>query len=263
MCDRNTAREHASGFTLVELLVVIGIIAVLIALLLPVLAAVRRQAMNTACLANLRSLGQAYVIYVNDNRGKAMAFTFTRSDSWVGSFRTQVGIPEKVYLCPVTQESISEDFGSATHAWTMALGTPAGARQIIGSYGFNAWLLREPARQSSIPYSGGPKERYILPNAGGAGDIPLFADATWVDGWPRAEDPAPPDLLNGDRARQGPTLAPKENMMARFTIARHGRSINIVFLDGHAQPTPLTGLKRLKWHNGFAFQDWSPPLIAR
>ena len=54
-----------NGFTLIELLVVISIIAVLIALLLPALAAARRVGQRTECLANLRSIGQITEEYTN------------------------------------------------------------------------------------------------------------------------------------------------------------------------------------------------------
>jgi prepilin-type N-terminal cleavage/methylation domain-containing protein/prepilin-type processing-associated H-X9-DG protein len=62
------ATPAARGFTLVELLVVIGIIAVLISLLLPALNKARAAAQSVACLSNQRQLAMAMLAYANENR---------------------------------------------------------------------------------------------------------------------------------------------------------------------------------------------------
>src|ERR1700677_1605050 len=68
--ERSMRRARsAEGFTLVELLVVIRIIALLISVLLPALQKARQQANSLECQSNLRTIGQMLLIYVNENQG--------------------------------------------------------------------------------------------------------------------------------------------------------------------------------------------------
>jgi prepilin-type N-terminal cleavage/methylation domain-containing protein len=86
MAGRHPRRAVASGgFTLVELLVVIGIIALLVAILLPVMSKVRENANRVKCAANLKEIGAAMLTYAGENKGAYPRVT------WNPNFDPQYG----------------------------------------------------------------------------------------------------------------------------------------------------------------------------
>ena len=110
-----TSEMPRRGFTLVELLVVVGIIAVLIAILFPVFSRAREQARRTKCLANLRTLGQAMFIYANQHKDRLpngngpMVFEDPLAADWVMvNFADEVK-DGRVFHCPSDRDETEPD----------------------------------------------------------------------------------------------------------------------------------------------------------
>ncbi len=80
-CTAAPLSSSTAGFTLVELLVVIGLIALLIAILLPALARARDQSRTAACLSNLRQILQACHNYSSENKGVIIPALWERTAS--------------------------------------------------------------------------------------------------------------------------------------------------------------------------------------
>lgn len=111
-----------AGFTLVELLVVIGIIALLIGILLPTLARAREQANRTKCLSNLRQLGQALYLYASESKDRLPnANVAGASDDPSGHDRALVELAQEhvrnagVFHCPSDRDPAPTEIVTADY----------------------------------------------------------------------------------------------------------------------------------------------------
>ena len=249
-----TARRPAGGggggrrgaaFTLVELLVVIGVIAVLISLLMPALTKARKQARAVVCLSNLRQLHQAFTMYTVENRQRGFAYVATPDGFWMNQLRPQYAGVDGVRFCPeAVERNPAWVWGATFYAWW-----PIDFLGADGSYGFNGWVYDlYGGRENGQISNTGPDYRpyYLTPRSSESDRIPLFADSVWVDGFPKDDDQPPPGFTPEQGGQQAGV-----NQMYRFMVARHGRSAaaaaNVVFLDGHGRTVPLAALWDLKW----------------
>ena len=179
-----------TGFTLVELLVVIGIIAVLVAILLPTMARVRAHAASTQCLSNLRQIGQVCFMYAGENKG---------------------------YLPPALPDSIETIPGGAPQSNPNGAGAP---NPFPSSHQLKQHLFRMCQGGTKIFYC--PSNDLWDPDPGLVGTPPLpphdpgrfeegsvFADTTsvkiqyWYMGNPWR--PSGPNATAGDLPASGPT----------------------------------------------------------
>jgi prepilin-type N-terminal cleavage/methylation domain-containing protein len=122
MCNR----KNNHGFTLVELLVVISIIALLLAVLMPALSAARKTAQRVICATNLKQVGMAPLLFANDNDGwfpmadaKVLSVSNSRykgmlplKDYWYVEVAPYLGLKNDAYIktCDVANWNQAEQF---------------------------------------------------------------------------------------------------------------------------------------------------------
>jgi len=253
---RNTMKEQERGFTLIELLVVIAIIALLMAILMPSLQRVRKQAKAVMCLSNLKQWGTIFAMYTDENNGFFPRRT-SGTGRWINVLYDYYYRDYKIRVCPMAikiKNPVYPPGGSGTlgvggdkfTSWGKIGVTgsrPAGEYEPAGtwgSYGINHWVY--VAAENPL-YDQPAKYYWGTVNVKGSANIPLFLDCWFWCAGPENDDTPP--SFDGER------FDPHTDGMNRFCINRHQQGINGVFLDYSARKVWLKELWHVKWGRNF------------
>jgi len=228
-------------FTLIELLVVVAIIAILAAMLLPVLGRAREQARRTACMSNLKQAGLGMMMYAQDNDSHLLpgapisnARMFYRPDSnWDMRPRLLMYVDADVWGCP------SVDF--------VPIDDPRNTRA-GGCYG--TWAYWPGRDDPDFGYSGGVPTRLNVD----APERQAMVQDHWIaltTGMHRTNH------ATGGLVTNNPNVNPSGTWRETAPLSQmHG--MNIAFYDGHGEwfsPDELEAVGN--WHSSSPHAAWS------
>ncbi len=217
------------AFTLIELLVVIAIIALLAAIIVPVVGSVQARAKQTACASNMRQIGAGILLYTNENNGDFPQTTHGQAHekSWVFTLKPYVGDVDKIRLCPADpkgEERLRN--GGTSYVLNEYIAVPLIAgfpRRVVEDY----TNIRRLPRPSSVMIA------FI-----GADSLPAHVTAdhthsrTWFSG----------ELGNWDLVLQD--IQPDRHRSGSPSPDRTRGSANYLFGDGHVENIEATEFKK-------------------